>query len=50
LLARVFQVDVLACPHCNKPMQLGCIVIHPPATTRILRSLGAPRAPRRPGP
>jgi hypothetical protein len=50
LLARVFQIDILACPRCNKPMQLRCIVIHPPATTRILRGLGAPRAPPRPGP
>ena len=45
LLRRVFQVDAFACPHCNKPKRLRCIVVHPPASTRILRTLGAARAP-----
>jgi hypothetical protein len=50
LHARVFAVDVPACPHGNKPMNLRCVVTHNPATTRILRGLRAPRAPPRPRP
>jgi hypothetical protein len=45
LLARVFKVDAFQCPHCGKPMDLRCVVVRPPASTRILRGLGAPRAP-----
>jgi len=50
LLARVFQVDPFRCPHCGKPMELRCVVVRPPASSRILRGLGAPRAPPTPTP
>lgn len=45
LLARVFKIDAFQCPHCGKPMELRCVVVRPPASTRVLRGLGAPRAP-----
>lgn len=39
LLKRVFAVDGWACPHCAAPMRLRSIVIHPRATTRVVRGL-----------
>lgn len=50
LLGRVFQVDPFQCRHCGKQMELRCIVVGPPASTRILRGLGSPRAPPLPTP
>lgn len=39
LLMRVFGVEAWRCPHCWRPMVLRAVVIHPPATTKILRGL-----------
>ncbi len=39
LLKRVFDVDGFACPGCGGPLALRCIVVNPPATTRILAGL-----------
>ncbi len=39
LLKRVFDVDGFACPGCGGPLTLRCIVVNPPATTRILTGL-----------
>jgi CheY-like chemotaxis protein len=38
LLARVFGVDPLACPHCARPMRLRAIVL-PPSAHGVLKSL-----------
>ena len=35
----------LACPHCGGTMFLRCLVLAPPATTKILRSLAKGTAP-----
>jgi hypothetical protein len=45
LLARVFGKDGFACAHCGGTMVLRCLVLAPPATTRILRSLAKGTAP-----
>jgi len=39
LLARVFGVDALACPHCGQPMSLRTVVVRPPATLQVLTGL-----------
>ena len=46
LMARVFEFDVLKCPHCNGRLQI-LAAIHPPINTRkILECIGLPsRAP-----
>ncbi len=45
LLQRVFGVDAFRCAHCGGRLRLRCVVINPPATTRILRALAPSRAP-----
>lgn len=45
LLARVFGKDGFACPHCGGTMVLRCLVLAPPAPTKILRSLAKGTAP-----
>src|SRR4051812_46219791 len=39
LLSRVFGKDGFAWPHCRGTMVLRCLVLAPPANTKILRSL-----------
>jgi len=50
LLARVWEVDVLACPRCAAAMQRIAFVTHPKAIAAILRSVGLPTAPPRRAP
>ena len=45
LLLRVFGEDVLVCRHCRGPLTLRAVVVHPPATTRILDGLARARPP-----
>ena len=45
LLERVFGVDAFRCARCGGRLSLRCMVINPPATTRILRGLFGSRAP-----
>lgn len=45
LLERVFGVDAFRCSRCGGRLSLRCVVINPPATTRILRGLFGSRAP-----
>jgi hypothetical protein len=45
LLERVFGVDAFRCKGCGGRLHLRCVVINPPATTRILRGLFGSRAP-----
>jgi Putative transposase/Transposase zinc-binding domain len=45
LLARVWAIDVLACPKCDGPMQRFAFVTAPTAIAAILRSVGLPTAP-----
>ena len=40
LLWHSFGVDGWACPNCGAHMSLRAVVIHPPATTRVLEGLG----------
>ena len=40
LLWHSFGVDGWACPNCGEHMSLRAVVIHPPATTRVLQGLG----------
>ena len=45
LMRRVFAIDVLECPRCQRPMKI-LAQIHPPDTTRkILQCLGLPARP-----
>jgi hypothetical protein len=45
LMARVFDIDVLACPRCHSKMQLISFITDPVAVRDILRSLKMPTAP-----
>ena len=45
LLERVFGENGFACPRCRGPMVLRCLVLAPPATTKILQSLAKGTAP-----
>ncbi len=49
LLWHSFGVDGWACFHCGEHMSLRAVVIHPPATTRVLQGLGG-RGPPKVGP
>ena len=40
LLWHSFGVDGWACPNCGAHKSLRAVVIHPPATTRVLEGLG----------
>ena len=44
-LHRVFGIDGFRCDRCGGRLTLRCVVIYPPATTRILRGLVRGRAP-----
>jgi hypothetical protein len=55
LLAKVFEIDVLACPECGGRMQLIAFIAEPTVAKRILDHLdldstGPPLAPPRVGP
>lgn len=50
LLARVFSVDVLACPRCQAPMQRIAWVTRPDAIRKILASVGLPADSPTPAP
>ncbi len=39
LLERVFRVDGFVCPGCGGALALGCVVVNPPTTGRILDGL-----------
>ncbi len=39
LLWRTFEVDGWQCPNCGETLELRAVVIHPPATTRVLDGL-----------
>ncbi len=45
LMARVFEIDVLACPRCHSKMQLISFITDPVAIRDILRSLKMTTAP-----
>jgi hypothetical protein len=42
LLKRVFEVDVLICPHCGSKMRVLCAIHSPDAKQKILACLGLP--------
>ncbi len=42
LLAKVFEIDVLACPECGGRMQLIAFIAEPVVAKRILDHLGLP--------
>ena len=44
LLWRVFSESAFSCPHCGTRMNVRTVVIRPPATTKVLVSLGAGRS------
>ena len=50
LLARVFRVDVLACPKCNGRMQRIAWIMQPEAIQKILKSVGLPADSPQPAP
>jgi len=41
LLWRVFGVQGWACPRCGERMRLRAVVLHPPATTRVMRTMAS---------
>ena len=45
LLRRVFGVDAYRCPGCGRRLALRTVVVHPPATTKILRDLERAQGP-----
>ena len=45
LLWRSFEVDGWQCPNCGETLELRAVVIHPPATTRVLDGLLATAPP-----
>ena len=50
LLARIYEVFPLACPHCGAPMRILAFVTDTASVTRILRHLGEPTQPPRVAP
>ena len=48
LLARIYEVFPLLCPHCGAPMRIIAFVTDTASVTRILQHLGEPTQPRRP--
>jgi hypothetical protein len=45
-MARIFELDVLACPRCGAKMRILAAIIAPDAIRKILSCLGLPtRAP-----
>jgi hypothetical protein len=48
LMARVFELDVLACPRCHSRMQMIAFITHPQAIRGILQSVGLATAPPEP--
>jgi hypothetical protein len=45
LLARVFSVDILACPGCGSRRQVIAVVLDPSVVRAILAARGLPAAP-----
>jgi hypothetical protein len=50
LLARIYEVFPLACPHCGAPMRILAFVTDTASVTRILRHFGEPTQPPRVAP
>jgi hypothetical protein len=44
-LRRVFGVDAYRCTGCGGRLALRTVVVHPPATTKILRDLERAQGP-----
>jgi hypothetical protein len=45
LLARIYEVFPLACPHCGAPMRIIAFVTDTASVTHMLRHLGEPTEP-----
>ena len=49
-MLRVFEIDVLVCPHCGGTRRLIALLTDGPIVRKILMHLGIPTEPPRPNP